>query len=410
MKEKVFSLPNGLRVVHKYVPYTPIVHCGFVVDAGSRDDPADGAGMAHFIEHMIFKGTTRRKTFHIVNYLESVGGDLNAYTDKEKTCVYASLRSEYFDRAVELLTDICFHSVFPPKEIKKEKQVVKEEIGMYRNAPDEAIFEDFDLLIYPKHALGRPVLGTEESVASFSREQLQAHIKAHYASGRLVFAVVGNITEKQLNKMIAKYLRDLELDTTEVARTKPGEIIPQSQFVEVPHKQAYEIYGGTAYPLRKDKYFAFLLLNNLLGGPAMNTRLNLNIREKHGLTYSVSTFYAPYLDSGLWGIYYTCEPGSLAPIRRLIGKELRDLKIRRLGQVKLAQAKRQLIGQLTLSYENLLSQMIFMAKDLLDFNNLRPYDYFVGQIEAITAEDILEAANEIFDPERLSMITYAPAG
>lgn len=410
MDVKNIELANGLRVLYKQVPYTSTVHCGYIINSGSRDDAREDSGIAHFIEHMIFKGTVRRKTFHIVNYLESVGGDLNAYTTKEKTCFYASLISDYFDRATELLTDITFNSIFPEKEIVKEKQVIFEEIDMYRNAPDEAIFEDFDELIFPGHSLGAPILGTKDTIVRFTQDQLFRHIQDSFTQDNIIFSIVGNVTQAQVNQVIRKYLEPLVLPSGRKARILPAQFQQADQEVEITTNQAHEILGGWAYPVRQGHYVPFMLLNNLLGGPAMNSRLSLNIREKYGLTYNISSFYAPYLDSGIWGVYYACEGNNLERIRRMVFRELDTLRNNKLGVLRLNQAKKQLKGQLALGNENLLSQMLGMAKDILDFGNHLSFAEYLATIDAVTESQILEAANEIFARDSLSRITYKMEG
>lgn len=406
MDTKIIELANGLRVLYKYVPYTRAVHCGYVFNSGSRDDALEDAGIAHFIEHMIFKGTARRKTFHIVNYLESVGGDLNAYTTKEKTCLYASMVAEHFDRATELLTDIAFNSTFPHKEIVKEKQVIAEEIDMYRNAPDEAIFEDFDQMVFPDHSLGAPILGTKDSIHDFTQNKLIQHIRKSFTQGQIVFSIVGNVTEAMVRRVIRKYLEPLELPGGLPVRIMPTVSSQSEKDVSITTNQAHEILGGWAYPLRKEHYVPFLLLNNILGGPAMNSRLSLNIREKYGLTYSISSFYAPYLDSGIWGIYYACENGNLNRVRKLVYREMKSLTDNQLGTVRLSQAKKQLAGQITLGYENLLTQMLGMAKDLLDFGDILSFSDYLEEIESVTAGQVMEAANEVFAKDAISRLTY----
>lgn len=402
----IFELPNGIRVVYKHVPYTRTVHCGFVINSGSRDDQREETGMAHFIEHMIFKGTTKRKTFHILNYLESVGGDVNAYTTKEKTCLYASLAEEHFERAAELLTDITFNSTFPEKELVKEQQVISEEIDMYRESPDEAIFEDFDEMIFPEHMLGNPILGTKTSIRQFTQDRLIRHIQSVLTQGNVVFAIVGNVTPKRVQKVIDKYFKDLELPTGSLPRTRPNGQQVLEKVVGIPNGQAHEILGGRAYPLRQSLYTPFLLMNNLLGGPAMNSRLNLNIREKFGLTYNISSFYTAYYDSGIWGIYYACEPGNLNRVRRLVQKEMKLLTEQPLGTVRITQAKKQLSGQMILGYENLLTQMLSLAQDLLDFNRIITFGEYLAEIETITSGQVQTAAQEIFASQDISRITY----
>lgn len=406
MTPEIISLPNGLQIIYQHIPYTRAVHCGFVIEAGSRDDLSEQLGMAHFVEHMIFKGTSRRKTFHIVNYLESVGGEIDAYTTKEKTYLHASLVSEYFDRAVELLTDITFHSIFPKKEIVKEKQVIAEEIDMYRGIPDEAIEEDFDLMMFPEHGLGHPILGTKESIQTFTQQQLLDHIRRSFTSDRIVFGVIGNVTRREVEKVAAKYLSPLSLPVGQVQRIKPIGKQLASRSVRVEQEQAHILLGGRACSIRDDRHFSFLVLNNLLGGPAMNSRLTLNIREKYGLAYNIQSFYRPYTDAGMWAIYYACESGNVERIRRLVHKELKDLRERPLGKVRLNQVKRQLIGQLTLGNEHLMQQILGMANDMLTFGRIRGFQEFVDDIESLTAKDLQEAADEMFFQRELTSITY----
>jgi predicted Zn-dependent peptidase len=409
MKEQEFriiELPNGLRVAHLYVPYTPAVHCAYVINNGSRDDPRQETGMAHFIEHMVFKGTAKRKTFHILNYLESVGGDVNAYTTKEKTCYYASLSARYLDRATELLTDITFHSVFPGKEISKEKQVIAEEIDMYRNTPDEAIFDDFDALIFGDHRLGQPILGTRESLVNITQETVKNHLNQTYAAGQVVYAVVGNVTDKQLEKVIGKYLRDLELPSGKLERDAPSEVMGTDLTIGIATDQAHEIIGGRAFALRHEHYLPFLVLNNLLGGPAMGSMLNYNVRERHGLAYNIASFFNPFVDSGQWGIYYACEEKNLPKIRRIVHHDLEELCKKPLSPVRLRQAKNQLTGQLILGYEQLLNQALGVAKDLLDFGSVMPFSEYISAIEAVSAGQIQEVAKLVFQDSPMRTITY----
>ncbi len=410
MTPEIISLPNGLRVIYLHVPYTRAVHCGFVIESGSRDDLSEQWGMSHFVEHMIFKGTSRRKTFHIVNYLESVGGELDAYTTKEKTYLHASLVSEYFDRAVELLTDITFHSIFPEKEIAKEKQVIAEEIDMYRDIPDEAIEEDFDLMIFPEHGLGHPILGTKDSIQTFTQSHLIEHIRRTYTSDRIVFGVIGNVSKKELQRVMDKYLAPLPLLGGKAVRKQP--MLAQLGRKEVPidHEQAHVLLGGRAASVQDERHFSSLVLNNLLGGPAMNSRLTLNIREKFGLAYNIQSFYRSYTDAGMWGVYYACDNNSLDRIRKLVMKELKDLRENPLGTVRFNQVKRQLIGQLALSNEHLLNQMLGMAGDLLTFDRVRSHQEFVDDIESLTSQDLQDAADDMFFQRPMTDITYRRVG
>lgn len=410
METNIIELPNGLSVLHRYVPYTRTVHCGYIIDTGSRDDLLEESGMTHFIEHMVFKGTAKRKTFHILNYLESVGGDLNAYTTKEKICLYASMVSEYFERATELLTDIVFNSTYPEKEITKEKQVISEEISMYRNAPDEAIFEDFDEMIFPEHSLGAPILGTRQTIQVFDQPRVVRHVRNNFTQNRIIFSIVGNVTLERVQKAIKKYLSDIHLPSAERERKAPSTFLAKQHDHPIQTEQAHEIIGGRAFGLKAEFHVPFILLNNMLGGPGMNSRLNLNIREKHGLTYAINSFYSPYQDSGIWGIYFACEPGNLLRIRKMVHKELRELSRKPLGLIRLNQAKKQLIGQFTLGYENLLNQMLGMAKDMLDYQRIQSFSSFVKEIEEVSAADLQKVASLLFTEDQLSRLTYKQVG
>lgn len=403
---RLIELPNGIRVVHQYAPHTRAVHCGYIIDTGSRDDRKDQAGMAHFVEHMTFKGTAKRKMFHVLNYLDSVGGDVNAYTTREKTCLYASLMQEYFERAAELLTDITFSSAFPEKEIEKEKLVIADEIDMYRDSPDEAIIDDFDQMIFPDHGLGAQILGTKESIRSFDQASMRGYIQRHYTARRVVFSVAGNVTPERMERVIRRHLLPLSLPEGSLDRHAPEKPSFRERSVGTHTEQNHEVIGGRAYALRQGHYAAFSLLNNLLGGQAMNSRLNLNIRERYGLSYNIQSFYTPYIDAGIWGVYYSSDPANMERIRNLVYKELRKLWEQPLGPVALSQAKRQLIGQLTLSHEHLLNQMLGMAKDVLDFGQIIPFGQHIAEIEALTAPLLQEAAVEIFRDSPLSLITY----
>lgn len=407
MTERYFELPNGLCITYKHVPYTKSVHCGFIINTGGRDDGAF-SGISHFIEHLIFKGTEKRKTYHILQYLESVGGDVNAYTTKEKTCVYTSINADYFERAVNLLSDIVFHSIFPEKEIQKESQVILEEIDMYRDAPDEAIFEDFDGLIFPNHTLGTPILGTKESIPLINKSNIIEFYKKKYSISNIIFSVVGNVSEKKLMYCLHKYLSPILGGGDKIDRELPTALVQyENPVVKTRIQQAHEIIGGRAMSLHDPLYSAFVLLQNILGGPAMNARLNLNIREKYGLTYNINSFYSPFTDSGIWGIYYACDPEVIKRVRQKVGKELNALK-EPLGKMQFAQAKQQLCGQLILGNENLGSQMLGMGKELLDYGKLLDFEYYLKGIESLKVMDIVEVARLYFEASDLRTISYVP--
>lgn len=406
LQEREFS--NGIHVLHLEIPHTKVVHCGMILNVGSRQENRQEMGMAHFIEHMVFKGTKRRKTFHIVNYLESVGGDLNAYTTKEKTCLYASINSDYVGRAIELLADITFNSTFPAREIEKEKQVISEEIDMYRDNPEEAIFEDYDVLVFPDHPLGRPILGTKNSISKFKQDALRNFTRKNYTSGRITFVSVGNVPFSKVIKHCEKWFGDVKLSGQRRAKNSKSKYKPAHQLVEYPGLQTHEVFGSRAIKVRGKGYVPFLVLNNHLGGTASNSRLNLNIREKFGLTYNILSFYQPYTDDGIWGIYFACEPKNRPRIENLVMKDLKTLRTKKMGSLRVSQIKKQLTGQLLLANENLLSKMLAIGKNQLDFQRQFEMADIVKEIEAVTASDLLDIANRAFDPEKFSSIIYNP--
>jgi predicted Zn-dependent peptidase len=404
----IVALKNGIRIVHKEVTSTKIVHCGFMLDIGSRDEEPGQQGLAHFWEHMAFKGTKKRKAFHIINRLESVGGELNAYTTKEKICFYASVLNRHFESALELLTDITFDSVFPEKQIERERKVILEEMAMYLDNPEDAIQDDFDEVVFPDHPLGNNILGTMESIRSFRKEDFKKFIAENINTSKIVFSCVGNIPLDKVVKIAGKYLNEIPAFSAQKAR-KPFKIyVPQIKEVERPLSQAQCAIGRTAYSLHDNKRFPFFALINILGGPGLNSRLNLALREKYGYVYSVEANYTTYTDSGLFAIYFGTEPGQMERTIKLTMKELKKLKDNSLGTVQLHRAKEQIMGQLAMAEENNANLMLMMGKSILDTQNIHSLEEIFGIVKNISSSDLLETANEIFDPNTLSYLTFVP--
>jgi predicted Zn-dependent peptidase len=404
----IVALKNGIRIVHKEVTSTKIVHCGFMLDIGSRDEEPGQQGLAHFWEHMAFKGTKKRKAFHIINRLESVGGELNAYTTKEKICFYASVLNRHFESALELLTDITFDSVFPEKQIERERKVILEEMAMYLDNPEDAIQDDFDEVVFPDHPLGNNILGTMESIRSFRKEDFKKFIAENINTSKIVFSCVGNIRLDKVVKIAGKYLNEIPAFSAQKAR-KPFKIyVPQIKEVERPLSQAQCAIGRTAYSLHDNKRFPFFALINILGGPGLNSRLNLALREKYGYVYSVEANYTTYTDSGLFAIYFGTEPGQMERTIKLTMKELKKLKDNSLGTVQLHRAKEQIMGQLAMAEENNANLMLMMGKSILDTQNIHSLEEIFGIVKNISSSDLLETANEIFDPNTLSYLTFVP--
>ena len=402
------TLPNGIRIVHKQVNNTKIVHCGFVLDIGSRDELESQQGIAHFWEHMAFKGTQKRKAFHILNRLDSVGGELNAYTTKEKVCFYASVLDKHLENAMELLTDITFHSIFPEKQIEKERGVILEEMAMYLDSPEDALQDDFDAQIFSNHPLGYNILGTSESVRSFQRQDFIDFVQGNLDTDRLIFSCVGNIDLKKVIRLAQKHLSELPCYQTERLRPLFSGYTPSRKTVHKSLAQAHCVMGCTSYALADDKRLPFIMLSNILGGPAMNSRLNLSLREKKGLVYSVDASYTPYLETGLFSISFATEAKQLNKSIRLVEKELQLLKEKPLGSMQLHFAKEQLIGQLAMSEENNASLMLMMGKSILDLEKIESLESIFDRIRSISATEIQDISQEMFNEEDFSVLTYEP--
>ncbi len=411
MKEyDILELPNGIRVVHKEVTHTKVVHCGFVLDTGSRDELAHELGIAHFWEHMAFKGTKNRRAFHILNRLEAVGGELNAYTTKEKVCFYASVLDEHFGKAFELLTDITFNSTFPEKEIVKERNVILEEMAMYHDTTEDAIQDHFDELVFPEHPLGYNILGTTDSIAQFQQDDFLKFIDRTMDPEHLIFSSIGNIPAKKVFDMAKRYLGDLRPKGTKLDRQPPSLYEPKRLVVERRDiTQAHSVMGMPAPHFDHPKRLAFFMLVNLLGGPSLNSRLNLSLREKYGLVYSIEASFTPYTDAGQLGFFFATDPASLKRAEALVIKELRLLKSKKLGPLQLRQTKEQLVGQLAMGEENNMGLMLSVAKVLLDQNRIEPFDQLIKSIRAVTAEELMAVANEFLIEEQFSYLTYKPA-
>jgi predicted Zn-dependent peptidase len=404
----ILTLPNGIRVVHKQVTHTKIAHCGFILDIGSRDEKPHQQGIAHFWEHMAFKGTRKRKSFHILNRLEAVGGELNAYTTKEKICFHASFLDNHYEKAMELLTDITFDSVFPEKQIERERSVILEEMAMYYDSPEENIQDEFDTVIFENHTLGNNILGTQESVRSFQREDFKAFIAENLNTGRVIFASVGNLPFSKIKAFAEKYLSDIPTFSATPERKPFDNYIPKRINKERTLTQAQCAIGSTAYHLTHEKRIPFAMLMNILGGPGMNSRLNLALREKHGLVYAVDASYTPYIDTGYMAIFFGTDPKQLSRSKSLVYKELKNLRTIKLGNQQLHSAKEQLMGQLAMAEESNLNYMLMLGKSLLDTEKVESLAEIFEEIKKITATELLEIANELLREDLLSELNYLP--
>ena len=402
---QTYVFDNGLRLIHYRVP-TKAAYCGLIINVGSRDEREDEAGIAHFIEHVIFKGTERRKAYHILSRMEDVGGELNAYTTKEDTCVYATFMAKDFERALELFADLVFHSVFPEKEIEKEKDVVLDEINSYKDSPGELIFDDFEELVYSGYRIGRNILGDEAAVEGISREMILNFVRRNYSPDRMVISSVGDIPFERLQRLVEKYFAGYERRGEPLARVKPELYVPRFTELDKDTHQCHCIVGNVAYDNKEDKRLPLSLLVNLLGGTGMNTRLNLNIRERYGLAYNVEASYTPYSDTGIFMIYFGCDRQDAERCLELCKREMRALREEAMGPVQLKRAKMQMIGQLTISSENFENLMLSNGKSFLVYDKVDELEDIYAQIGEITPELLEQVAGEVFDEEKLSVLIY----
>ena len=399
------TLSNGLRIIHA-PNQSAVAYCGFAIDAGTRDEAENEQGMAHFVEHLIFKGTQKRHAWHILNRMEHVGGDLNAYTNKEETVVYSAFLAEHFPRAVELLADIVFHSTFPQTEIDKEVEVIIDEIQSYEDSPCELIFDDFEELIFPHHPLGRNILGKPDLLHQFKSEDALRFTNRYYQPNNMIFFVQGNIEFKRVVKLVEKATANLSSNTSTFERKRPEIYIPRTLTLHRDTHQAHVMIGSRGYDAHNEKRTALYLLNNILGGPGMNSRLNVSLRERSGLVYNVEANLTSYTDTGVFCIYFGTEHKDVDRCIRLVKKELKKLCDKPLSPIQLAAAKKQIIGQIGVARDHAENTALGMAKTFLHYHKMDdPQDIF-QRIEALTAKELWEVSNEMFAEENLSSLIY----
>ena len=407
MPHRVIRLHNGLRLLH--IPTaSPISHFGILIDAGTRDEPAQHPGLAHFVEHTIFKGTEKRNAYRVINRMENVGGDLNASTSKEETDFYTSFLSPDYPRAVELLADIFFHAKFPQKELEKEKTVIFEEINYYNDSPSELIFDDFESLMFHGHDMGKTILGTKESVQNIHREDIMDFIAKNYTLENVVLASVGNIDTGKLVRLCEKHFGSRSMTQGSRKRIPFQDYRPQTRSVRKCTSQTNVLTGTPAYDIRHPKRIPFMLLNNILGGQGQNTRLNMSVREKKGLAYTIESYFNPFSDCGLFSIYYGCDAHEREHCLNLVHKELEKLKRQKLGSLQLYYAKKQYIGQLALAQESKLNELLAAGHIALFYDEVSTMDEDISTIESITAEQLCETANEIFDLSHFTTLVFDP--
>jgi predicted Zn-dependent peptidase len=405
MHYETCTLNNGIRLIHAHVPNL-VAHMGIIMGTGSRDELDHEHGMAHLIEHMVFKGTGKRKAYHILSRLEDVGGEINAYTTKEETCVYASFMKEDYPRAMELLQDILFHSAFHEREIKREKEVIIDEINSYFDSPGELIFDDFEEQLYKDQSIGRNILGSPESLAGFTQEDLLRFVSHNYHTDEMVICSVGNLSFPRFKKGIEKYFGQVPFKSRNQHRQGIRPYHPSNITLQKDTYQAHCIIGNLAYDLNDERRMGLHLLNNILGGPGLNTRLNMTLREKNGYSYHTESHYSPYSDTGVLSVYFTGDKSKLERSMHVVMREFAKLRDKKLGTLQLSKAKRQLMGQIAISAENHETLMLSMAKSYLVYNKFDDLIEISQKINRIMAEEILEIANEVLDKAKLSSLTY----
>jgi len=401
----IFELNNGIRIVHQPMNRAA-AHCGLMIGAGSRNEQKHEHGLAHFMEHCLFKGTEKRKTFHILSRLDAVGGELNAFTSKEETWVHASFLREHYERAIELIADIAFNSTFPENEIEKEKEVIADELNSYKDSPAEMIFEEFDELVFGSHPIGRTILGSEKSLATFKRDHLIAFRDRNYNNENLIFSSAGDIELIELKALVEKYFGDHKLRKAKPLK-KVNAVLNAKHVVEKKDiHQVHYVIGAPAYEFHDERRPGLTLLNNILGGPAMNNRLSMNIRERHGIAYHIDSSYAPFSDCGIFSIYLGTEKKNLEKSKKLIWKELDILKNTRLSSRQLNESKKQIMAQIALAQDSGSAVMFSLAKSLFMFNRIDSMNEIFKRVEEITSEQLQDISHDIFDKKKMSSMTY----
>lgn len=403
-----FTLPNGLRCAFQYKKST-VAHMAVAIKAGSRDELEHQQGLAHFIEHNLFKGTEKRKAYHVLSRLDDVGGELNAYTSKEETIIHASFLKTDFRRAADLLADVVFKSNFPVKELEKEKEVIKDEIHSYLDSPGDRIFDDYEDFIFAGDALGRNILGTPKSVDGLTREDIFEFQERTYTAERITLSIVGPFGQQRVEQMAQEFFAQHQLNSNTWESHFEAPNKPQRRVEEVAQFQDHYIIGWRTPGIHHPQRRALLLLNNVLGGPGMNNRLGLNIREKHGIAYNIESFLNLYSDIGLLGIYLGCDPSQTERAAALAAKEVKKLQEQRLGTLQLSKAKNQFIGQMALAEENGLNACIGAGRALLYFDKINSFEYVAAQMQGITAEDLMAAAQDFLSPDQGYELIYKKA-
>lgn len=405
--QQIFTLSNGIRVIYQQVSSTKIFHCGVFLDVGSRDESPANQGIAHFWEHMAFKGTRKRNSLNIISSLDSIGGELNAFTDKERVVFFASVRDQYAERAIDVLADITFNSVFPVSQIEKERGVILEEMAMYLDNPDDSLQDEFEAVMYKNHSMGMNILGKPETVKSFERKDFLSFFKDHIDTRRIVFSCVGNLSVDKVASLTKKYF-EVKKAERKIGRKKANAYKPREKELYRPVKQAKCAIGRDAYHMLHDNRIPFFLLVNMLGGPGMNSRLNLSLREKYGFVYSIDAHYISYTDTGMFAVFFGTDPRQLDKAVKLVHQELNKFCEKPLTTRQLLAGKEQIKGQLAMSEENNLSHMMMMGRSILNRGSVPTLEEIFQTIDETSAHKLQVIAQEMFDPTKLSYLKMIP--
>lgn len=403
-------LPNGLRLVCERTA-SDVVYCGYVVGAGTRHEDAADEGMAHFVEHLSFKGTARRSSAAVNNALERYGGDLNAYTNKQGTVYHATVLKAQFARAADLLTDIVFHSTFPQREIDKEVDVICDEIESFKDSPSELIFDEFEQRLFAGSPLGRDILGTAGCLKTYTTADALRFTRQHYRPENAVFFLSGDIEGKKAARTLQRLFEKYPIDRPANPETAIAPVPAAHRFdvsVNKDTHQAHVMIGAPTFGGSDGRRFALLLLNNMLGGPGMSSRLNIALRERAALVYSVDSYVSTYPDAGYWHVYFGCDGADVARCCRLVQRELRRFAETPLTPARLAAAKAQLCGQIGIAQDNGENRALALGRTYAEYGTVRDIALLRQNIEAVTAEDLRSLAAEIFAPERLCRLVYMP--
>ena len=408
MKYDTHTLSNGLRVIH-LASASPVVYCGFALRAGTRDELPGEEGLAHFCEHVTFKGTARRRPMQILNCLERVGGDLNAFTNKEDTVFYSALLREHLPRAVDLLADIVLHSTYPQAEIDKEVEVICDEIESYNDSPSELIYDQFENIVFSGHPLGHNILGTQERLRAYTTADALRFTGKHYRPENAVFFAYGDISFSRLVRLLERATSDFPAHAPlrERSMTTPvPPYTPREEAVSRGTHQAHVMTGSRGYDVNDGRRFTLYLMNNILGGPGMNARLNIALRERHGLVYTVDSSMVNYSDTGLWCAYFGCDPHDVAKCRRLVRSELDKMAEKPLSATALAAAKRQIKGQIGVACDNRESFAIDFGRSYLHHGIEKDPARLMARVDEVTAEGIQAVAQDIFDKDRMTTLMF----